>query len=560
MGRRWPLAALAVLTLLISDVSLGAKGEEEPPENTTLKFKKTLYVHKWEKGKIFTETRKLESGDTIWRILKDEYGVSEELMVTLVDLFREVNPGLNPNKLTAGQIVRVPFKLESELGTPPPPAPPKAPSPDYSVRPGDTLWKILKNVYGVKKEEMAAATAKVVSANKGVKDINRLWVGQVLVIPDEVARNVPKPPEPEPRPVPKEEAKPGVPEYFSSMFDLLAELGCSVDREGDTYVPVERGRTVKLNAREFPIIIGPSGKKLIADMGSRLDEGVKKTLETSWGYTVVRTAMPSVEEGLKALLPHLGFYEIKEGPRSININEGVSLFAQTIWSVAAKPGDVWEGRMHLIFPKGAAVDPVLAKLAAEKGFATHTLETDREASKEPTQAAVNIPVLDFADPVKGLADFLGLSGIHAITDADVELKLDGGVTYRMRIPLHFRHGNMNYAISPATPARAESLLLRAGFFTLPKEGTGGALGKIKDVAALLAIPHTAGEIEVPAAEALKLRIHGVKIDDSFLADALYPPRPGDRGKRPPVFITGPALDPRFAALLVRSGYLPVIAK
>ncbi len=129
------LLAAALGAYLGTGAAWAAKStkEEPPADNTTLKFQKTLYVHKTEKGKIFAETRKITSGDTIWRILREEYGVSEEVMVSLVDVFREVNPGINPNNLSAGQVVRVPFKIESDAGAQIPPALPH-PNPSAALQ------------------------------------------------------------------------------------------------------------------------------------------------------------------------------------------------------------------------------------------------------------------------------------------------------------------------------------------------------------------------------------------------------------------------------------------
>jgi len=84
-----------------------------------------------------------------------------------VETYREVNPGLDPNMLRIGQVIRVPFKVESEVE---PPAAAQAPEGTHLVRSGDTLWKVLRDEYGVKREAMAEAIRTVKNANPDLRD------------------------------------------------------------------------------------------------------------------------------------------------------------------------------------------------------------------------------------------------------------------------------------------------------------------------------------------------------------------------------------------------------
>lgn len=530
--------------------------EQPPPDNTTLKFQKTLYVHKAEKGKIFAETRKIAQGDTIWRILREEYGVSEEVMVSLVDVFREVNPGVNPNNLTAGQVVRVPFKIESAPGAVPVSAP-QTPG-NYVVRPGDTLWKVLKNVYGVKKEDMNRVMSRVVSANKGVKDMNRLWVGQVLVMPTELKQEQPKTAAPETPP--EAEKKVGVPDYVQSVISLLETMGCKVDRTGETYIPVERGRSLRLPASEFPIVSGPGGKKAVLDPGERISPAMKNSLQSTWGYATVQSAKADVSEYLAALIPALGFFEAEEGARSIPLGEGAMLSALTDWSVAPTQKDLWEGRIHLLFAKGRAVDPRLAEIVRAKGFISHQLATDRENAAAPPGRTLNPAVIDFSDPVKGAAEFLNLLGIRAGTNREVDCRLESGVTYKVKTLLDFEYGGQRYAVAPPSPAKAESILTRSGYFTFSMAPGVRPSARLGDILTLAGIPRTTGEIEAPKTGGLRLVAYGLTVRNDFLADALYPPASGQSLNRPPVFLTEAEIDPALAQIIAESGYLPVRLK
>lgn len=523
------------------------RGEEPPAENTTLKFQKTLYVHKSEKGKIFAETRKITSGDTIWRVLREEYGVSEEVMVSLVDVFREVNPGVNPNNLTAGQVVRVPFKIESDAGAPP--APP-APAGDYIVRPGDTLWKVLKNVYGVKKDEMKKVMAVVASANPGVKDINRLWVGQVLVIPAAHQEKSRPASDVETK---EEEKKSGVPAYFTSVLEVLEKLSCRIDRTGETFIPVERGKSLRLAASEFPIVESPTGKKVVLDPTERLSPALRNSLARTWDYATVQSARADAQEYLDVLIPALGFYEAARSTRQIPLADGAMLSANVLWSVAPVQRDLWDGRIHLLFPKGMGVDPDLAALAREKGFITHRLSTDQEKDEAKPEPRV-VGEIDLSDPVEGAAKFLIMAGILAETGRELPCRLDGGVTYNVETKLSFEVGGVTYAVPPESPARAESILSRAGYLTFTIPGGAPPLERLKDLLQLAGIPHKREEVVALPGGGFSARVEALVIDSPALSASV-----GGReaGIKRPVLVTPATLDSRVAGAFAASGYLPV---
>lgn len=56
--------------------------------------------------------------------------------------------------------------------------PPVVAGKDYTVVKGDTLWSISKRAYG-----RGSLYSHIVKSNKGIKDPNRIHVGQVIFIP-----------------------------------------------------------------------------------------------------------------------------------------------------------------------------------------------------------------------------------------------------------------------------------------------------------------------------------------------------------------------------------------
>ncbi|MBE0616911.1 MAG: LysM peptidoglycan-binding domain-containing protein, partial [Proteobacteria bacterium] len=97
-------ALLVLLSLLASSAtSPWARAAEAPPaQGTRLRFEKTLSVQRTGAGKVFAETREVAPGETLRQILSREYGIGDEALPAFVRAFREVNPGVDPDRLAPG--------------------------------------------------------------------------------------------------------------------------------------------------------------------------------------------------------------------------------------------------------------------------------------------------------------------------------------------------------------------------------------------------------------------------------------------------------------------------
>jgi len=175
--------AVAVFSCLACLTCVGGASpaaEAPPAQGTLLHFQKTLSIQSTPRGRIFSETRRAEAGETLKGILTKDYGVAEDALGALVEAFRAINPGVDPNRLPTGQTVRVPFKVE-ESPTPDRIAPAAPAETAYTVRRGESLWRILKNRFKVAKDAMPKALAAVARANPTLRNLDHLVQGQRLV-------------------------------------------------------------------------------------------------------------------------------------------------------------------------------------------------------------------------------------------------------------------------------------------------------------------------------------------------------------------------------------------
>lgn len=532
-------AALAAALVLAAP----ARGADEapPPPGTTIRLERTLSVERRGNRAVFAESREILPGESLWRILEAEYRVAPESVPAFLRAFRELNPGVDPDRLRPGQRVRVPFKIEERLS--PPESPPREQV--YTVQAGDSLWKILTQRFGVTRDEMPRALEAVAKANPRIRDLNRLYVGQRLRIPAKLT----SPDGAEPEPV-------EIPPSHTTVLGLLQELGCRITDSGETFLPLGRGRTLRLPATDFPLVTGPSGARVLLDPAERLAPALAEEVGRTWGYRVVRGVDPDPETQLGRLLPHLGFHELTEGPRTVALGGGAELSILARWTVVPRPEDLWEGKVHVFLRASGEVLPALAAEVRRLGMELHRLGAALPARAGEEPDGLRPTTLSMADRAAGAAALLSALGVPHRVRPELDLDLAGGVRYRVRPELWFRWSGLDYAVPPPGAGRLEDLLRRAGYFTVRWPEGVSDLAVVRDILALLGVPHAGTTVEAPAGQAVRLRVPGLVIDDQRLTGRLYPARAA--GEK--LFLTEAKLSPALWPVLRAEGLLPWVVE
>lgn len=537
MARGRFLPTLLALLLLGAPLPGRAQdaAEAPPAQGTRLRFEKALSVQRTEAGRVFAEAWTVSPGDDLQEILSREYGVREDALPALLEAFRAVNPAADPHRLVPGQVVRVPFKVEAAADPP---------DRTHTVQPGDTLWRILRDRFHVPRERMREALEAVARANPHIRDLNRIHPGQQVVFPPLSEAPAGQPP-----------PAAALPTAYRTSLELLRDLGCQVLTTGETFFPLGRGRALRLEASEFPVVLGPAGGKVLLDPRGRLSAALARAVQEEWGYRCVAGVDTDPEAYLGAILPHLGFFELAEGERIIPLGGEAELVALARWTVVPRPEDLWEGKVHLLFSPGSALDPRLVQAAHRAGFAAHPLGPAATEGTAPAAGPTDLEVLPMSDPATGASRLLTLLGIPHRVRPEVEYDLGGGVRYRIAPLLTLRFEGLEYAVPPPEPARAEELLTRAGYFTIPWPLGAAPLNLLGDLLSLLGTPHTRTTVDVPPGHALRVRVSGIVLEETRLAGLLYPDLPAGR-----VFLTEASPPASAAAALLDQGFLPWLVR
>jgi hypothetical protein len=268
--------------------------------------------------RVLTEVHAVEEGEWIWQILRERQLLEKRNLAEILDILKKLNPQLtNLDQIEPGQKLLVPLTLapaEGILALPPEEdAEPVTPEDlgdldleGYTVRPGDSLVKIINRQY---EEPDAAFYESYLEAvrrlNPSIRDLNRIYPGQVIRLPvftPEVVRMPIEAEEPEElveddeimpelalAPPPQSTVQmgpaPAVPDPLrDALGRLFSTLGEEWIQQGLHYIPLKGQGEVNLRADTYPMIDLSNGLKVIVDLHHSLPGDMASLIETTWEH------------------------------------------------------------------------------------------------------------------------------------------------------------------------------------------------------------------------------------------------------------------------------------
>jgi hypothetical protein len=239
----------------------------------------------------------------------------------------------------------------------------------YTVRPGDTVTRILRRS-GVQGSIRPSHLQAFQAANPAVKDLDRIRVGQVLVIPpldgtgtgtgaaaagQAERRGGEQPREPAPpvagtpafQSVPCLDASP--PEGLRLAAKAYEALGETLVGGGALYLPLKGAGTLRLDTDRYPMVSLGSGGVLIFDPRNTVSPAVKDLIEASWpSYRVVRLGdAPSGEEALDRALRASGYHAVSRF-KEVTLGGDVRLTLSCDWLVEKTPDSILEDGLYAV--------------------------------------------------------------------------------------------------------------------------------------------------------------------------------------------------------------------
>jgi hypothetical protein len=152
-----------------------------------LVFKKSVIVKDIEHGQAHTEQRIIKKGDHLWKILREQYNMSDTSINFFCKIAKAVNPDIEDiNILTPEQNILLPFKFIPADGS-------GAPVIDvhdfrHVVKHGEHLGQILRSCLNLPDSIIfnRISMRLLHEANPGIADLNQIEPGQTITVPREV--------------------------------------------------------------------------------------------------------------------------------------------------------------------------------------------------------------------------------------------------------------------------------------------------------------------------------------------------------------------------------------
>jgi hypothetical protein len=507
----------AVVLLLLAPLPAPLSAAQESAQQTNeagsaeISLRRAIGAREYKGKTIEGDEREVRSGDTLWHILVREKGLAGERFKEYFVLIRGLNPQLTtPEALRVGDKIFIPLKLNEVLALQAASGESAEKVPmgqgkiqDYTVKPGEHLYQILRTQLGVLDErKLWQYFALVKDLNPQRNNWDVIETGETIRLPaaggesekgtlaSKTARATsgaePVNVETQGAMIPRAALKPAAAppaiglDYAqrlsarenSALIGMVAEsLGNEVQRSGEEIVSLKDG-AIRLDKNRFPVVYNRVlDQRVILDGENNIPESVRANLKEASANTPVVSVANSttVQEAVGQLLARLG-YQPLPSERPVVIQEaGVSFEAKGQWAVMApqqsnKPQEIIV--INLTDGSGEIPEELKTHLAA-KGLhlknvalgetAARVEERGKQAPLSPARQIKALPaekselvdaLLNAYQVAFGVKDTLAAdlhSGLKAEISADRTFELRGRKT-----ALFFR------AIDPAIKAALET--------------------------------------------------------------------------------------------------------
>ena len=298
---------------------------QEAEETYAISLTKTADIRqdvvKVQNKKVLTEEITIQKGEHLWKILRRRGLLDELKRHNLTAILKLLNKSFeNLDLVHPGDKVLIPLKIvpitatasrqpeppEKERPALPPSALKDIDFSKYTVKPGDSLIKVVTDRYEIPHKKLHEEYLTLVrQLNPVIKNLNRIYPGQVVRLPIFSPEIVRKPIEAAALKKKKDktenESKPQkVNPVARGLGRLFMEMGEEWVQTGQHYIPLKSGGQIDLKAASFPIVSLKNGRRVLIDLNGELPEQMADLIEASWSnYRVVHLAG---EDDLKSSL------------------------------------------------------------------------------------------------------------------------------------------------------------------------------------------------------------------------------------------------------------------
>ena len=341
-----PMAGVLFFLLTVS-ISLA-----EDEETYSIDLVQTAEVAKeiieLDNNKVLTETYTAKEGDHIWKILRNRDLLKKNKLGGVLSALKKLNPSLsNIDMIHPGEKIIIPLvitpitdrnitdnieNLESvpleDMGN----------LEYYTVRPGDTLIKVINKKYSISGNELYTEyLGQLKKLNPDLKDPDQILPGQKIRLPiyspkivrGEIDEKTKKP-EQDDAPLRLEAKELG--DQLNRIFTLVGEEWL---QHGKHFIPLKTGGQIDLNTETYPIINLRNGDKIIVDLFDNLPDKMSELIRSNWdNYHIIHiTEKDDLKSAVAKTLSAGSYYRIYTEDESLVFEDDFKIEITADWII-----------------------------------------------------------------------------------------------------------------------------------------------------------------------------------------------------------------------------------
>ena len=387
-----------------------------------LTFQKTAVAE----GK--TESYVIKKGDTVTGIIRKKMGGG----APPCEEIRRLNPHISDlNRIYPGQKLTLPRKeakpqdKEGDVES----------IRDYIVKKGDSITRIILYELNAKPEEMLKKLRTIKRLNPQIKNMNKIFTGQVLNVPDgrtegygkEDFASAPAAPAKEKTFLPMQTGL-SLEKHLDLITRIIKQLNGTVITSGNYYIPIPQSGLATIDCATIPVAELDDGTTILLDFTGRLPDALTDMIRANWrNYHFVKMEK---DEGIASFLQKIigaskSYTMTKMGkPLFLSDEPQVKLFLD--WLIAKKvPEGSAVNNLGLIFAadKSQSLPDTALIYAKKKGVTICEILGDKAHINGQSVAgcAFTIPQLKGSTNDELLHNFLIFLGLVPLKDREVKI-------------------------------------------------------------------------------------------------------------------------------------------
>ena len=452
----------AMLASVLVGISAGfTMAQDKAPtaraEAPEISLRKSINTRTYQGREIEGEDRQIGRGDSLWRILVEEKGVSGKQFRSYVVIIRGLNPHVkNLDVLRVGDRIFIPLRpaqlfegLPAEIAAGERFQPGGRTTIDYRVKAGEHLYQILREQLNLTEDrKVAQYYALVRDLNPERKNWDALVegenirlpvAGRVYEIPAPAAAPVASPRSPSAPTATVEAKAPAVPaqmveapakptiestpglatqpppamarrevlrspakENLPLLAKVAESMGSQMRQSGEEVINLKDG-AVRFDRRNYPVVFNPSLKqRVVLDPEDKIPASLRAKLgDPSIGAPIVPMASGvSLQDAITQLLAGLGYQALPADRPVIIQEDGIAFEAKGNWMALApeesnKPQQVY---VISLSDDGAEIPEYLRAQLAKKGL--HLKDILLSPTANPGKMEDGSAAISFVTPAK----------------------------------------------------------------------------------------------------------------------------------------------------------------